>query len=157
MNPLWERALKRLLRLHRSEQGGAMVELAVVLPVLVLIAIGVMDYGRVYFTSIAVANAARAGAEYGTALTGNQNKTANIQGMALLDGAEAGPMTVDSVTTTCKCGATRVACSGTTCAGYGVPRVYVGVTVSKAVALILKYPGLPATITISRTATFRLQ
>ncbi|MGE5750399.1 MAG: TadE family protein [Gemmatimonas sp.] len=151
-----ERARRRLVRLRRSEHGGAMLELAVVLPVLILIAIGVMDYGRVYFTSIAVANAARAAAEYGTAMTGNQNKTANIQSMALLDGAEAGSMTITPVTT-CKCGATVVACSGTTCAGYGVPRVYVAVTATKDVALILKYPGLPATVTISRTATFRLQ
>jgi Flp pilus assembly protein TadG len=133
-----------------------MLELAVVLPVLILLAIGVMDYGRVYFTSIAVANAARAAAEYGTAMTGNQNNTANIQGMGLLDGAEAGTMTITPVTT-CRCGATTVPCSGTICAGYGVPRVYVQVTATKAVVLILKYPGIRDTVTISRTATFRLQ
>jgi Flp pilus assembly protein TadG len=133
-----------------------MLELAVVLPVLILLAIGVMDYGRVYFTSIAVANAARAGAEYGTAMTGNQNDQTQIQDFAKLDGAEAGTMTVTS-NTVCKCGATVVGCSGTTCAGYGVPRVYVEVTATKAVALILKYPGLRDTVTISRTATFRLQ
>lgn len=156
MRLLRESALRRLRRLHRSEHGGAMLELAVVLPVLILIAIGVMDYGRVYFTSIAVANAARAGAEYGVSSTGNQNDQTSIQNFAKLDGAEVGTMTVTS-NTVCKCGATVVACSGTTCGGYGVPRVYVQVTASKDVALLLKYPGLPTTVTISRTATFRLQ
>jgi Flp pilus assembly protein TadG len=156
MRLLRENALRRLRRLHRSEHGGAMVELAVVLPVLILIAIGVMDYGRVFFTSIAVANAARAGAEYGTSITGKQNAQTEIQNFAKLDGAEAGTMLVTS-NTVCKCGATVVACSGSTCAGYGVPRVYVSVTATKDVALLLKYPGLPTTVTITRTATFRLQ
>ena len=59
-------AYRHLLRLRSSEHGGALAELAVVLPLLILIAIGVMDYGRVYFTAIAVANAARAGAEWGS-------------------------------------------------------------------------------------------
>ena len=149
-------ALRRSSRLHRSEYGGAMVELAVVLPVLILIAIGVMDYGRVFFTSIAVANAARAGAEWGTAQTGNYANQTSIQNFAKYDGAEAGAITVTS-STTCKCGNATVTCAGSTCAGYGVPRVYVAVTATKKVGLILRYPGLPDTVTITRTATFRYQ
>ena len=132
-----------------------MVELAVVLPVLVLIAIGVMDYGRVYFTSVAVSNAARAGAEWGISQPGNQTKFPEIEAFAKLDGAETGGITA-TAQRICKCGGTTVSCS-TTCGGYGVPRVYVEVTASKSVAMILNYPGLPSTITISRTATFRLQ
>ena len=50
---------------RRSESGGAAVELAVVLPFLLLIVAGVVDYGRAYYTATTVANAARAGAEYG--------------------------------------------------------------------------------------------
>jgi Flp pilus assembly protein TadG len=156
MKTLANRAFQRLRLLRRSEYGGAMVELAVVLPVLILLAIGVMDYGRVFFTSIAVANAARAGAEFGAAVTGNQNDQTEIQNFAKLDGAEASPITVTS-STVCKCGGTVVTCSGSTCAGYGVPRVYIQVTASKNVALLLKYPGLSTTVTISRTATFRAQ
>ena len=150
------RALRRLTRLRRSERGGAMVELAVVLPVLILLAIGVMDYGRVFFTSITVANAARAGAEWGAQNQANSVKTSDLENFAQLDGAEAGTLVVTS-SRTCKCGATVVACSTASCAGYGVPRVFIAVTVTKDVALLIKYPGLPTTVTIARTATFRLQ
>jgi Flp pilus assembly protein TadG len=134
-----------------------MVELAVVLPVLILLAIGVMDYGRVYFTSIAVANAARAGAEWGAQGTAFYTDDAKIQSFAQLDGAEAAPITITS-NHVCKCGGTAVTCAGTTCSGgYGVPIVLVEVTASKTLALLIKYPGLPTTITITRTATFREQ
>jgi Flp pilus assembly protein TadG len=150
------RALRRLTRLRRSEHGGAMVELAVVLPVLILLAIGVMDYGRVFFTSITVANAARAGAEWGAQNQANSVKTSDLENFAKLDGAEAGTLVVTS-SRTCKCGATVVLCSTASCAGYGVPRVFIAVTVTKDVALLIKYPGLPTTVTIARTATFRLQ
>ena len=150
------RALRRMTRLRKSERGGAMVELAVVLPVLILLAIGVMDYGRVFFTSITVANAARAGAEWGAQNQANSVKTSDLENFAKLDGTEAGTLVVTS-SRTCKCGATVVACSTASCAGYGVPRVFIAVTVTKDVALLIKYPGLPTTVTIARTATFRLQ
>lgn len=149
------RVFRRLSGLHRSERGGAMVELAVVLPVLILIAIGVMDYGRVYFTSVAVANAARAGAEWGAADIGHQTQFTNMENFARLDGAEAGTMTV-TASRVCRCGATAVACS-TSCGAYGPPRVYIQVVATKPVTMLLNYPGLPATVTVSRTATFRLQ
>jgi Flp pilus assembly protein TadG len=134
-----------------------MVELAVVLPLLILLAIGVMDYGRVFFTSITVANAARAGAEWGAQNQANSVKTSDLENFAKLDGAEAGTLVVTS-SRTCKCGGTDFPCATTpSCAGYGVPRVYIAVTVTKDVALLIKYPGLPTTVTIARTATFRLQ
>ena len=150
--------MRGLLALFRSERGGALVELAVVLPILVLIAIGVMDYGRVYYTSVTVANAARAGAEYGAYGSANSfNDDANIQNFAQIEGAEAGTLTVTS-SRVCRCSPTGASVSCTTsCGGYGVPQAYVTATATKTVALILKYPGLPATVTISRSATFRKQ
>lgn len=142
-------------RLHGSKSGAAMLELIVALPILILISIGVMDYGRVYFTSVAVANAARAGAEYGTSEVANQKDSINIVNFAKLDGAEVAPITVTEKTFY-MCGSTLVAASAT-CPGYGPPRVYVQVTASKVVTMLLRYPGLPGTVTVSRTATFRLQ
>jgi Flp pilus assembly protein TadG len=49
----------------RQEHGNALVELAVAIPILILIAVGVADYSRLYFTEITVANAARSGADWG--------------------------------------------------------------------------------------------
>ena len=152
------RLKRRLSQFRQSERGGAMVELAVVLPVLILIAIGVMDYGRVYFTSIAVANAARAGAEWGAQGEGGAfaTKTAEIQAFAQNDGSEVGTITITS-NRVCRCFSTVVTCSTTSdCGGgYGGAAEFVEVTATKVVPLLLKYPGIPTSITVSRTAIWR--
>lgn len=136
-----------------------MIEFAVVFPVLVLLLIGAADYGRVFFTSIAVANAARAGAEWGAQDKGKAfGSTTPITDFAKQDGAEAGAMTVTSATV-CRCpdeSAPAGGCTGT-CLNYGPPRVFVEVTASKTVNLILPYPGVPNNILITRKAIFRVQ
>ena len=58
-----------LLNAHRA-RGGApaqeLVELAILIPLLMLIAFGVLDLGRVFHASITIENAAREGARFGT-------------------------------------------------------------------------------------------
>jgi Flp pilus assembly protein TadG len=46
-------------------RGAAATELALLLPVLVLVVLGCVDFGRFAYNYIAVTNAARAGASYG--------------------------------------------------------------------------------------------
>jgi hypothetical protein len=55
----------KLFDRHQDRQGAAAAELAVILPVLVTIVLGCVDFGRYAFNHIAVTNAARAGAAYG--------------------------------------------------------------------------------------------
>ena len=47
-----------------SEQGQNLVELALILPLMFIILIGVLDLGRIFFAEIAVMNAAREGVRY---------------------------------------------------------------------------------------------
>ncbi|HEX6576239.1 MAG TPA: TadE/TadG family type IV pilus assembly protein [Gemmatimonadaceae bacterium] len=129
-----------------------MAELVVVLPVLILFAIGVMDYSRVFFRALIVANAARAGAEWAAFQPAGTPGT-GIQGFAQLDGQEIGGLIVNTQQV-CRCGDNVVSCSSS-CAGYGPPRAYTQVTAVDTVALLIRYPGLPSRIGISRTATFR--
>lgn len=51
-------------RLRRDERGVALVEFALVLPLLVLICLGTIDFGRAYATWNSVKNAAREGAAF---------------------------------------------------------------------------------------------
>jgi hypothetical protein len=51
-------------RHQRSESGQALVEFALVVPLLVLIVLGIIDFGRIFYTYEALANAAREGARY---------------------------------------------------------------------------------------------
>jgi Flp pilus assembly protein TadG len=48
----------------RSAGGQGLVELALLLPMLLVIAMGVIDLGRVYFAHVAITNAAREAAFY---------------------------------------------------------------------------------------------
>lgn len=51
---------------RRQRRGTAAVEFAVVLPILVTLLLGATDFGRFSYSAIAVANAARSGAAYGS-------------------------------------------------------------------------------------------
>jgi len=142
-------------RFRRSQFGGAAVELAVVSPLLLLLIIGVLDYGRAFYTSITVANAARAGAEYGAQGPVQSADVAGMKDFAQGDGAEAGTLTL-SARRYCECGGAAATCT-TTCVGGAAPDVFVEVTATKALNMLLPYPGLPSTLSISRMATFRSQ
>ena len=50
--------------LFRRESGQSMVEFALVLPVLLLLLCGIVDFGWIYYNQITLNNAAREGARY---------------------------------------------------------------------------------------------
>jgi Flp pilus assembly protein TadG len=142
-------------RFLRNYEAAAVLEMAVVLPVLVLIAIGVAEFGRIYFAAIRVANAATAGAEFGSQNSGTADST-YIRQVAQNDAGD--PTLLVSTSRVCRCpdSETEVSCSST-CTGYGNPQFYVQVTASTTFSFLLRYPGLPASLPVTKTATFRVQ
>lgn len=141
----------------RSEKGSAAVELAIILPVLVLIVIGVADLGRVYLTRMTVSNAARAGAQYGSQSTATSADTVGMNAAAKQDALESAPIAVTS-RSFCRCAGGEIGdCTTGDCGAYGLYRLYVEVTASKTVNLVFNYPGLPSSVALSRKATFRVQ
>ncbi|MFZ5642259.1 MAG: TadE/TadG family type IV pilus assembly protein [Bacillota bacterium] len=50
------------LKFLKSERGQAMVELALVLPVLLVLFMGVIEFGRIYHSYLMITNASREGA-----------------------------------------------------------------------------------------------
>jgi Flp pilus assembly pilin Flp len=52
----------RLFKFLRREDGAAMVEMAIVLPIFLLLVWGVIDFGRLLFTANSMASAVREGA-----------------------------------------------------------------------------------------------
>jgi Flp pilus assembly protein TadG len=55
--------MRKRLRTRRS--GAAALEMAIILPIMITIALGCVDYGRFSYMNISVANAAGAGARLG--------------------------------------------------------------------------------------------
>jgi hypothetical protein len=139
----------------RSETGTAFLELAVVLPLLILFVIGAAEFGRLYFTGITVANAARAGAQFGAQ---NLGQSSNLAGMTLAAQDEARDLgTISNFPSRfCRCSdGSALACS--TACGTDAPQVFVKDSAVKSVSLIIRYPGLPNTVNVSRVAVFRVQ
>ena len=50
----------------KLEKGQELMEFAIILPFLLLVAFGVLDLGRIFHAAITITNAAREGARYGT-------------------------------------------------------------------------------------------
>jgi uncharacterized protein (UPF0333 family) len=150
--------MRRLVfHLGISQKGSAMLELAVAFPILLLIAIGVADYARVYYTGISVANAAKAGAHYGV---WNAGQTGQLDSMTVAAQRDAGNTGLDSVTVGryCMCpGAGVVDCVSGDCGAYGVPQVFDSVRVWKDVTMLIHYLGLPSRVTVAHTEVLREQ
>jgi hypothetical protein len=130
-----------------------MVELAIAIPILLLLAIGVADYARLYFTEIAVANSARSGAEYGV-------KTGGVaDSMRYGAQLEAGKDSVGMVITAgtfCSCpSGPPPDCVTGDCGSYGVPRAFDSVAVKKSVRFFFHYLGIPDSIVIVRKSILR--
>ena len=57
--------IKRLVKwLRRNEAGQSMVEMALVLPILLILIGGIVDFGWLFYNQLSLTNAAREGARY---------------------------------------------------------------------------------------------
>jgi Flp pilus assembly protein TadG len=141
----------------KAERGSAIVEFGMLAPVLILMLMGAIDFARVFFTSISVVNAARAGVQYGLRSNGKSGDLTGMQNAALADGSDIAGMTA-TATRFCQCsdGATANCLTGS-CGTYGRPRIYVKVTTAVAFQTLFRYPGVPATVNLTKSATMREQ
>ena len=81
--------IRILRRIHRGERGQSAVEVALVLPVLLLMLAGMVDFGRAFRGYIVVNNAAREGARYGSLFPHDADGIVNA---AKQGGADIGPL-----------------------------------------------------------------
>lgn len=146
---------RSLLHLLRSrEEGSSLVELALVAPFLLLLLLGVVDFGRAYYLATEVAGAAHAAAEYAVQ---SPTDTAGIMAAATDDAPDVPNLTVGTPTYGCECsdGTSYSAnCSTTpTCTNNYVNRVKV--TVSATYSPWFPWPGIPSSVNLSNSATMR--
>src|ERR1700730_7761628 len=124
-------------RVVAGRAGSVMIEVAIGLPGLLLLVVGMLDLGRFGLQKSALLQGARAGAQYGMAAP---NDTANIN----LTAQSATALTGVTATSTkfCECvSGTAVGC-GTTCTGGGAPKTYITVNTTKTFASVLSVATL---------------
>jgi Flp pilus assembly protein TadG len=124
----------------RVRSGTAAVEFAVVLPFLLFMVVVAVDFARVNRNVQIIEACARNGAVYASDSPTRAADTAGISAAALADAQDLPtPPTVSSTT-------------GTDAAG----NMYVRVTVAGNFQTITHYPGVPPTMTITRTVQMRV-
>jgi|SRR5580658_6003617 Flp pilus assembly protein TadG len=139
-----------------SRRGGLLLESALMLPVLLLLAFGMVDFARIFRTGIVVSNAAATGALYGSASVANSSNTTAMQNAAIADAnGQSGFAATASTFCTCSAGGTSVSCS-TTC-GAGSVLIYVQVQTSAPFNTWFPFPGVPSSTTVRSTVTMRAQ
>ena len=153
------RLIRRTRYMSNPQRGSAMVELSILLPVLLGLAVGVADFARVTYFSVAVNNAARAGAAYG--MRERYTDVAGMKAAAVQDATNVPGFGNGNVTAThyCACsGGGTVACSMTACAGETAgPYVFVDVQTNYTFNTLLNYSfaGIPPSVPLNGRARIR--
>jgi Flp pilus assembly protein TadG len=142
-----------------EDAGQALVELALTMPLLVLLLIGSAELGRLAYYAIEVSNAARAGVAYGAQ---NHVTASDLPGMRTAAQNDAGNITLATTTATNSCACsnaytTTSACITTfSCSGTNRIIEYVQVKTTATVAPMFKYPGVSKTYTLNGQAVMRV-
>ena len=149
----------RFLRDVRNDVGQAFVELALILPVLILLIVGAAELGRLAYASIEVSNSARAGVAYGAQNHITASDTPGIQLAATNDSTDIASTATPVVSLSCSCSdgsAITCANAGTQCVSPARIIEYVQVSTSASVNTVFHYPGIPNTVTLHGKAIMRV-
>ena len=137
-----------------DEEGSALIEFSLLLPVLVLLFVGIVDFGFVGRRMMRICEAASAGVAYGT-IPGNETNLNGMQAAATNSVSSSGYYVTATNIWRCTETGANVS-SSTTCTNSTTPIQYVQVTTNATVPLFLQFAGLPSSIYLHQTAITRV-
>jgi Flp pilus assembly protein TadG len=136
-----------LQRLHRPRSGATAAELALVLPLLAFLAVAILDFSRLFHTTISVTNCARNGALWASD-PGNQSQSPYTNVTAAIQASDSN-VSLDSCTY-----------APSITGGWGsynsTTSNYVKVTVYRDITTTLTYPGVANPMRVSHTVYMRI-
>lgn len=158
----------RRAEIARSQSGQTLLEVALMLPFLLLLLVGTIEMGQYAYVGILVGDAAHAGAMWGSQTLPQSVDTNGIQTAATQDfddnTQDTKNLTLTSVNSSVACGCDNggtvapAACTGNTAgtcaAGHWV--VTLTVTATGTFNPLFAFPGIPNTLTISRSSNLRV-
>ncbi len=136
----------------RREEGSALIELSLILPVLLLMLLGVLDYGLVFQQYMTLNDSVRATAYYAT-MYGDAADTGTMVTLATQFAATV-PNYNATATVVCSCtpGGAIVDCTSAYCSGtIAAPRQYTQITATATLPLLFRITGLPVGIPVTST------
>lgn len=146
--------MRRLRTLVAHDEAQSLLEFALVVPFLIVLIAACVDFGFYMYDANLIANAARAGVQYGSQ---NSRAAADIPGMIAAAQGEVGNIVVTVNPTACTCGGG----SATTCPSnpnYNCPADYVATFVQVQVqntqpfSSLVALPGLSNFLIVNKTA-----
>lgn len=135
------RSLLRTCAGIRSEAGTALVELAISVPILLLLLLGAVGMATVIYDSIAVENAALAGVQYGSNTTITAADTTGIQNAAAASAPSLTLTTTPSTSCICSDGNSS-ACQPTDCPNGASIETILTVNTQTTINPSVYFPGL---------------
>ena len=149
-----------------NKVGVAIIEFTIILPLLVLMLIPMIDFGRLAYFAIEVSSAARAGVQYGAQSAATAVDVTGMQNAASNDALDVpGGLQFPTSPPTgkfCQCYdsnsntySTSSNCLAGDCSGSRLI-TYVQVNTSATVTTLLPYPGIPASFSLSGQAIMRV-
>ena len=153
--PRGARFLRSVGRWFGATSGSITVELALVLTVLPILALGAYDFGRYGVEQTAMVSAARAGAQ-AAMLLGAADPTPVAEAARRDAGDLTGTLDV-AVRQFCQCPSAGEASCSAACTDSAFPPMYVEVSVSDSFDLLFHYPGLPQSLALGATSTLRIR
>jgi Flp pilus assembly protein TadG len=149
--------MKKRNRFHllQDEHGASLVELALVLPLFPLLLFGAVDFARAFYLSVEIAGAAQAAAVYGSQ---NPTDTTGMQNAARYDAPNVPNLSAGTPTYGCECSdgtAYSASCSVKPSCSSNTEVQRVNVTVTGTYTPLIPWPGLPASMSLSSSASMR--
>ena len=135
----------------KNNDGGALVELALTIPILVFLVVGAAEFAMVEHAGIEVSNAAMAGVQYGTQ---DSAMAADVTGIGTAAQNDAPDITLGTTTATQSCicsNGSASTCLATDCSGSNIETILT-VTTTTTFDPLLHLPGLPPTYTLTGQA-----
>ena len=141
---------------RRKQTGQAATEVALISPVMIVMLLGTMDFGRLFFDAIGVAGAVRSGLQYATLKKDNATDTAGIVNAAQQDATNTNGVTV-ATTSYCECSDGSAISCALACPGAVNPQLYVQVKATKTFHTMVAYPGIPNSVNLSQQGVMRVR
>jgi Flp pilus assembly protein TadG len=157
---------KVCIRLLHAETGGALVEMALCIPLIgAPLLIGTVEAGIAIYDSIEVSNAAHAGTAYGMMSSTFAADSAGMTAAAKGEAADLGSLLNVTPTTYFACSQsiagtqyTNQASANSACTGASNHSLeFVQVTTSAAVPIPFRVPGLPTSFNLTTTSVMEVE